>query len=240
MFVVYKITSPKGKSYIGITIKGIEHRVNQHFKNAENHRDKSPLIENAIRKYIKLGMSMTYEILMTCDYAWELPKWEIAYIEEYNTLTPNGYNLSKGGDGNSTKHTDEWKREKSKAMRKNRTDEVLEMYVKPTVTASGTEGYIVQNPKYKSFQYCSPNMSMEEKRNLANECARNLEKGIVDTTNRYKHVDIGYNNIPVGITYLSRFDGFKVSPPGKPTKWLKSKKLTRDQKYQLALQYYYE
>ena len=51
MNIVYKITSPSGKSYIGITTKGINHRLKQHISNAINNRGKSPFIENAIRKY---------------------------------------------------------------------------------------------------------------------------------------------------------------------------------------------
>lgn len=238
MNIIYKLTFPSQKSYIGKTTKGIEHRVNQHISNALNKRGKSPYVENAISKYGAENMQV--EILMICDFECELSGWEIAFIDDQNTLYPLGYNLTEGGDGNSSKHTLEYKLAKSKSMRKNHADKDLEMYVKYTKTSSGTEGYIVVKPGCKSAQFCSPILPMEQKLSLANEYARALERGEVIDVNRYKHIDIGYDNIPVGISFLSRFDGFRVTPPGKPTKWFKSKKLTRDQKYQLALQYYNE
>lgn len=238
MFVIYKLSFPSDKSYIGKTKKGINHRVNQHINSAENNRNKCPYLENAIRKYGALNMKS--EVVMICDEEFELSAWEIAFISEFNTLYPNGYNLTQGGDGNSSKHTHEFKLEKSKQMRKNHADKHLEMYVKYTTTIKGTEGYKVLNPNYKSAQFCSPELSMEEKLNLANEHARALERGEIIDVNRYIHIDIGYNDRPPGISYLSNFDGFRVKPPGKTTRYFKSKKLTRDQKYQLALEYYYE
>lgn len=237
MNVVYKITFID-KSYIGKTKKGFEHRIKQHISNAEHNRNKSPYLENAIRKYG--AQSMCTEVLMICDHESELSDWEITFIAEYKTLYPYGYNLTAGGDGNSSRHTDEFKLQKSKSMRKNHADKGLEMYVKYTKTLKGTEGYIVIRPGCKSAQFCSPTITMERKLELANEYARELAKGNMIDINRYKHIDIGYENIPKGISYLTKFDGFRVTPPGRPTKWFKSKKLTRDQKYQLALQYYNE
>ncbi len=125
-------------------------------------------------------------------------------------------------------------------MRKNHADKGLEMYVKYTKTPKGTEGYIVNRPGCKSAQFCSPTMSMDEKLHYANEYAKALSNGIETHVNRYRHIDLGYNDTPTGVSYLSKYDGFRVTPPGKGTRWFKSKKLTRDQKYQLALQYYYE
>jgi hypothetical protein len=241
MGVIYKLTFPNGKAYVGFTKKTLEHRFAQHIKNAELNRNKSPYVENAIRKH---GVTnIISEVLMECEYDWELPNWEIAFIAEHNTVCPNGYNLTKGGDGNSSKHTLEYKLNKSKHMRKNKKEEHLEMYVKYQKTKHGSEGYIVQKPdqdgkKFKSRQFCDPNLRMEEKLRLANEYAIQLENGTAVDINRYKHIDIGYDNIPKGICYLTKFDGFRVDPPdGRPRKWFKRKTQTRNEKYALAVAY---
>jgi hypothetical protein len=237
MNVVYKLTI-NGKFYIGKTKKGLDHRLKQHISNAINRRGKSPYLENAINKYGVESVNST--VLVTCETEEELAPLEIKFIAELNTLCPNGYNLSAGGDGNSFKHSEEFKLQKSIAMRKNHCDKGLEMYVKYTKTPNGSEGYIVTRPGCKSAQFCSPDLTMEEKLTLANGYAKALADGTAILENRYRQIDFGYENIPVGICYLSKFDGFRVTPPGKQVRWFKSQKLTRDEKYRLALKYYYE
>lgn len=41
----------------------------------------------------------TKEILATCDSAEQLCELEKYYIQQYNTIRPNGYNIASGGDG---------------------------------------------------------------------------------------------------------------------------------------------
>ena len=45
-----------------------------------------------------------------------LNKYEIQYIEKYNSMVPNGYNLKKGG--NSGKHHEETKKKISESLKK--------------------------------------------------------------------------------------------------------------------------
>jgi hypothetical protein len=51
-------------------------------------------LNNAIRKYG--AESFKVELIVNCELA-ELDSLEEKYIEEHNTLYPNGYNLTKGG-----------------------------------------------------------------------------------------------------------------------------------------------
>ena len=238
--VVYKITFPRcpdaRNGYVGYTTHGKTHRTQQHIDNSVSMRGKSPHIENAIRAYGSEEMHV--EVLAVCNSIEELKAKEVEMIALHNTLNPHGYNLTIGGDGNSKPHTEEYKLAKSKQMRVHKTDEELEMYVRYVKTKKGAEGYGVRKPGAKSAQFTSPTMTMDEKRNLANQYAKNLAKGEVEDVNRYKHVDIGIDDIPKGISYLSKYDGFRVTPPGRPTKWFKSSKLTRQEKYQLAINYY--
>ena len=95
MACVYKVTNIiTGKKYIGYT-KNLRERKNRHKYNAL-HKNSPFLFHKSIRKH-----------------GWENFKWEVIYendddnycltvmepllIEENNTLTPNGYNMDKGG-----------------------------------------------------------------------------------------------------------------------------------------------
>jgi len=90
MFYVYKITNLiNNKIYIGITSRDPKIRFNEHFSN------KKELLYKAKEKYGKENFSL--EIIEN-----NLPKKEIGikekyYINFYNSLAPNGYNLSTAG-----------------------------------------------------------------------------------------------------------------------------------------------
>ncbi len=88
---IYKYTSPSGKSYIGQTIRSLKERAKKNGKGYIN----SSLFYNAIQKY---GFeNMTWEILGEYPVN-ELNEKEITFIKQYNSLSPNGYNLLKGGN----------------------------------------------------------------------------------------------------------------------------------------------
>ena len=93
MGIIYKITHREsGKSYIGQTKCSLRVRLN-------GHRSKPgcPYIGSAIKKYGMDAFEVS-EILHTDDVDF-LNAMEIATIEAYDTLYPNGYNLRNGGDG---------------------------------------------------------------------------------------------------------------------------------------------
>ena len=95
MGCIYKITCvPSEKSYIGQTIKDPKVRINSHL-NCKS--DGSLLLKQAIEKYDK--DAFTLEILHdgVCDIL--LDDLEIEEIKKHNTLAPNGYNLTTGGQG---------------------------------------------------------------------------------------------------------------------------------------------
>ena len=93
MGYVYKITNTvNGKAYIGISIYEPEkQRIKQHLAGRGNR-----LIASAVKKYGK--ESLAYEILEDNIFPELLSDLEISYIKRYNTLVPNGYNLSLGGE----------------------------------------------------------------------------------------------------------------------------------------------
>lgn len=92
--VIYRITSPSGKAYVGKTVD-FEHRMQLH----AGCISKCPLMNAATKKY---GWdNMKVDILMEpCEEL--LWQWEICMIEDLNTRAPNGYNLLPGGEGGNS------------------------------------------------------------------------------------------------------------------------------------------
>jgi group I intron endonuclease len=98
--IIYKITcKPTGMSYVGQTIN-LKRRL-------QSHKSKTSVctyIKNAIQKYgwdnFEVETLWEGNIKLLCDM-------EVKFIEEYNTMAPNGYNLidSKGVGGKVSETT---------------------------------------------------------------------------------------------------------------------------------------
>lgn len=87
--IVYKITNlDNGKSYIGQTKFTAEKRFKEHAKSES-------CIGNAIRKYGEEQFDL--EVLATCETREEAYELEIAFINFFDCMAPNGYNLTEGG-----------------------------------------------------------------------------------------------------------------------------------------------
>ena len=86
---IYKTTNTiNGKLYIG------QHKTN--FNRTGRYIGSGTLLTKAIKKYGKANF--TCEILCYADNIDTLNTLEIFWIKELNTLSPNGYNLSPGGN----------------------------------------------------------------------------------------------------------------------------------------------
>lgn len=89
-YIIYKYTSPSGKSYIGQTKNPNQRKISH--KNAKNN---CTYFCSAIKKY---GYeNFTFEILENSLTLEESNIKEEYYINYFNTLSPNGYNLQYGG-----------------------------------------------------------------------------------------------------------------------------------------------
>lgn len=108
MGFIYKITNIISKKfYIGETKKiNPELRWNEHKRKIEKGIG-CPALQDAVRKY---GIdNFRFEILIIC-FDEDRYKLEIEYIQKYNSIVPNGYNLTKGGEGGGfygKKHSNE-------------------------------------------------------------------------------------------------------------------------------------
>jgi len=92
---LYKISFPKHlttKCYIGITSQTLKKRLKGHCRLSSDS-----LISRAIKKHGKKNTIMS--VIAECDN-WELLCLaEMEAIEKFNSFAPNGYNLTKGGEG---------------------------------------------------------------------------------------------------------------------------------------------
>lgn len=125
MGYIYKITnSINGKIYVGVTVGPINVRWNRHKFNAlhyhdlDNHSWNMPLYRS-MRKY---GVDkFIVELLEEVDNS-EINEKERYWIRELNTISPNGYNVTIGGNvllGKENpvyghKHSEEFKKRLSK------------------------------------------------------------------------------------------------------------------------------
>lgn len=100
MYSVYCFTNKlNNKKYIGLT-KDIKRRFNQH----KGKRSRAVILCNAIRKY---GFeNFDFNVLKSNLTLGEAKEVEKEFIKELNTMTPNGYNGTIGGDS-SVVHTKE-------------------------------------------------------------------------------------------------------------------------------------
>lgn len=95
------ITSPSGKSYIGQCVLklsdgtswGTQKRFAKHCRPDSNCTS----VRDAIIKYG--STNMVVEVLLRCDID-VLDYYEEKFIDTYETMSPNGYNLVKGGSAN--------------------------------------------------------------------------------------------------------------------------------------------
>ena len=89
-YLIYKFTSPSGKSYIGQTCRFKRRKYEHQYVNTNS------LIHKSIEKYgLENFIEEILEENLTLD---EANIFEELYITEHNTLVPNGYNIRNGGN----------------------------------------------------------------------------------------------------------------------------------------------
>ncbi len=90
---IYKITNKiNGKCYVGQTSQAVERRWNEH----KTKTNRQYPLTRAILKYGK--GNFTFEVIGQATSVEQLNEMEKSAIEQHKSLSPNGYNLRKGGD----------------------------------------------------------------------------------------------------------------------------------------------
>ena len=166
---IYCLTSPSGKKYVGQCCKylssgkkwGYLSRWKDHIRDSKT-KNFCRLLNNAILKYSPENFLL--EIIKECNIE-ELNYYEEYYINIYNTLTPNGYNLTTGGS--ICRQSEETKKLKQQSMigknkgkilekrkRNREEDNDLPKYLRYYTDSSGKEGYrISHHPSLKDRSF---------------------------------------------------------------------------------------
>lgn len=95
MGIIYKVTSPSGKIYIGQTVKTLAGRRGDHFSYVKRNPDCKNKFANALRKYQN---RLRWEILYDSVLCEDLDDMEISAIALYDSYK-YGYNGTIGGEG---------------------------------------------------------------------------------------------------------------------------------------------
>jgi len=142
---LYKLTSPSGKSYIGLTTGPLQVRLNHHRFDSE--RGSTLKLHKAFRKY---GFdNFKVEVLDESIDPDELCRLEIAAIKEHDTFGRNGYNLTLGGEGAlGTKLTDDRKLALVQARARRRSEKTPSELSIEKARRSSAGKKAVSNPKY--------------------------------------------------------------------------------------------
>lgn len=134
---IYCITnSANGKRYVGQTIQSIETRWRQHC----SLQGKCRAIESAIRKYGAGAFSI--EEIASAESQSELDALEQEWIARLDTVSPNGYNLSGGGEGAGAMHDETKAIMRNLANRPHRLAQFEKMRNNPEVRAKQTASKI--------------------------------------------------------------------------------------------------
>lgn len=98
MGCVYCLYFPNGKRYVGVTHGTADARFSAHkytAANGKSHEVKH--VHRAIAKYTPERVVLA--TLVVCGNYELLKRIEVAFISSMNTKSPNGYNLTDGGEG---------------------------------------------------------------------------------------------------------------------------------------------
>lgn len=210
MGVIYRITSPSGKSYIGQTRRDAEKRKEEHFKCQGN----CIILENAIKKYKD---QMMFEVLFEVNDEL-LDFYETRFIEALGTLEPNGYNIRTGGAAGL--HS----AESCERMRLAKLGEKNHNFGKPRTDSAKL--LISLSKSGENHHFYGKSLTEEHRLQLSasHKVSRpDLPMYMVYVKPRPAH----YGGAGYAI----------VNHPQKPTKYFTSKKLSDNENYKLALAY---
>lgn len=211
MGILYCLTSPTGKMYIGQTKRKFSQRLREHSKMSTGCK----ALNSAIQKY---GFNtFKSEILLEINDTL-LDIFEKKIIDSYSTMCPNGYNIRTGGSVNS-KHC----MESRERMRQSKLGDKNHNFGKPRTDTTKSK---ISNAKSGSnHHFYGKKLSLEHKLHLSASHKKDtiLPMYLVKIKARPEH-------------YTS--EGYAVlNHPYLKNKYFTSKKLTDEQKYELANNY---
>ncbi len=223
MGIIYMITSPSGKKYIGQTVQSLENRWKQHIDASKReYKDNCKVLNKSLRKYGEKHFLI--ELLEECEQEY-LNERELFYIEKYNTIVPNGMNIKRGGS-NGKQHEDT-KKKINDSLNVSYETEVnldLSMYM---LKING--GYrICNHPMGPEKKFISKSKTDEYNYNRAikylNKLNNLTEPLVVKKSENEKYIQKHKN-------------GYCVKYPGEKNKYFVSKTILLNELYENALSY---
>ncbi len=159
-----------------------------------NKKNQSHYLNNAIRKYGSDNFEV--ELIEYCDIQ-NADDREKHYIETYNSLYPNGYNLKNGG--RNFAHSDESKKRLSIGVMKyfeerkfarfiniKNIDDDVEKYIKPLVRNNTQYGWYVYINRIKA-DFGGVHIKLDDSKQHAIHFILELKRRISNTTKLQEH-----------------------------------------------------
>lgn len=181
--IIYKLTSPSGKEYVGLTTRTLEERMNEHRN--EHTYDKDPKKWNkplyrAMRKYGFENFKIEKLFDEECTIE-ELQQKEIYFISLYDTFN-NGYNSTLGGEATlGFRFTDEQKKKLSERSKRCWSNEEYKRKVSERMSGKGNHMYGIRGkdaPSARRVRVVELNIDFD----TIKECGAYLiENGHVDS-----------------------------------------------------------
>lgn len=214
MGFIYYAESPSGKAYVGQTRVSIRKRWNQHVTESNNNPNGGcHALNAAIRKY---GKDSFYKLeCIECPNE-ELDEWESIFIDLMGTYYPNGYNLTKGGQGTYT-ISDESRQRISDKLRVNLYNEIP-LPANVIYIATGKQIGFKVKVNERHYHFTNGKVSMDE--NLANalECYKAAQEGTLpeDTGERRRNPESF--GLPTYLFYSESNGAYVVQHPNHKRK----------------------
>jgi group I intron endonuclease len=153
--IIYKSTNTiTGKVYIGQTTHTLEKRIKSHIKESKIESNRPFML--SINKYG--SDNFTFEVIDSASNLDELNKKEIYWIDFYNSVSPNGYNVTGGGQGKKMKTTKELSRiiseglKNSEKWQKTKNSEEYKLKMKKYFIGSNKDKKFSQEHKEKIWE----------------------------------------------------------------------------------------
>jgi group I intron endonuclease len=242
MGVIYCLTFPSGKQYVGQTKQKISKRLSQHQK-----QNSCQAVHYAIQKYKTYDCKILVEVSNN-----ELDEYETKFIKELNTIVPHGYNIREGGTNGcfcletkqkmsqshkGKKHSEQTKQAISKALSGRNLSNETKQKISETKKFNP-----VSNESLKKMNRKGMKHSNEAKQKIS---ACNVGKTVSTKTREKLSQSLRKKTVNLPL-YVQRKEqnnssyhgsGYIVRVPGFASKSFISKKLSDDEKLKLALNY---
>lgn len=178
--IIYKSRNKiTGKIYIGQTTHTLNKRIKSHIKESKKESNRPFML--SINKY---GIdNFEFEIIDSTDNLDELNDKEIYWIDFYNSVSPNGYNVTGGGQGKKMKTTKELSRIISEGLKNS----------KKWQETKNSEEYIQKRKEYFGWSK-GKKYSREHKEKIWEKNKERILKFNKSTSKKWIVID-GENNI---------------------------------------------